>query len=143
MSYKCLDCGHIFDRDEISSWYESHGERFSGCPNCGGAYEEMVKCEICGEEYLDEELNCGVCDECIDQYRKNFDVCYAVSLGETEKVEINILLASLFDPSDIEQILKEHIKNKMPNIDCGDFIDADRSTFGYNLVREVKKNENC
>ena len=142
MAYKCLECGHIFEDGEESVWYEDHGEMMRGCPVCDGAYEEAVECEICGAAHLSEELNGGVCDECIDEYRSDFDTCYAVSMGETQKVEINALLAALFDPRDIEQILKEHIKNRMPDIDCGGFIDADRSWFGENLVKEVSKSEN-
>ena len=142
MAYKCLECGHIFEDGEESVWYEDYGRMMSGCPNCYGAYEETVECEICGAVHLSEELNGGVCDECIDEYRCDFDTCYAVFLGETQSVEINALLAALFDPCDIEQILKEHIKNRMPNIDCSGLIDADRSWFGDNLAKEVNKSEN-
>lgn len=139
MAYKCLDCGHIFDGDEIYSWYESHGETMSGCPTCGGDYEEMIQCEICGDEYLEGELCGGVCSNCIDDYRNNFEICYSVSIGETEGVEINALLASLFDPSDIEQILKEYIRNRMGEVDCGAFIDGDPDWFGERLAKEVNK----
>ena len=141
MSYKCLDCGHIFDRGEESRWVEGHGERMSGCPLCHGDYEEATPCEICGSEHLKDELNGGVCDESIDKYRKNFNACYAVSNGETTEIEINFLLASLFDVSDIEQILKEYIRDKWHDVDCSPFIDNDISWFGERLAEEVKKNE--
>ena len=114
----------------------------SGCPLCKGDYEETVKCSICGSEHLEDELNGGVCDECIDEYRKDFQTCYEVSFGETEDIKINALLASLFDVSDIEQILKEYIRDKWQDVDCSQFIDEDKSWFGERLVEEVKKNEN-
>lgn len=142
MAYKCLDCGHIFEYGEASYWTESHGEEMEGCPMCGGYYEETEQCEICGAEYLYSELNGGVCDDCIDQYKNDFDTCYAVSLGEEESIKINALIASLFDPCDIEQILKEYIKSRMPDVDCSGFVDSDRSWFGERLAEEVKKNEN-
>ena len=150
MAYKCLDCGHIFEEGEQAHWSESRGEfwgmscseEMSGCPLCRGAYEKATPCEICGSEHLEDELNSGVCDECIDAYRKDFDACYKLSVGDTVKIEINALLASLFDVSDIEQILKEYIRDRWQDVDCSPFIDEDKSWFGERLVEEVKKNEN-
>ena len=150
MAYKCLECGHIFEEGEQARWSESRGEywgspcseNMSGCPRCKGDYEETTPCEICGSEHLEDELNGGVCHECIDEYRKNFDVCYEVSFGETEEIKINALLASLFDVGDIEQILKEYVESRCPNIDCGKFIDRDLYWFGEKLAKEVNNNEN-
>jgi hypothetical protein len=42
--YKCLDCGRTFSTPKY--WQETHGldygpyEQFSGCPFCGGDYED-------------------------------------------------------------------------------------------------------
>ena len=150
MSYKCLNCGHIFEEGEEARWNESRGEywgfpcseEMSGCPLCRGDYEKTIPCEICGSEHLADELFGGVCDECIEEYRKDFNRCYELSFGETTEIKINSLLASLFDVSDIEQILKEYIRNKWQDVDCSPFIDKDISWFGEKLVEEVKKNEN-
>lgn len=150
MSYKCLNCGHIFDEGEQrhskqyvgECWGSDAYEDVSGCPLCDGDYEETKPCKICGSEHLEDELSGGVCDECIDEYRKNFDACYELSVGETTEVKINSLLASLFEVSDIEQILKEYIQNKWQDVDCSPFIDEDISWFGEKLAEEVKKNEN-
>lgn len=150
MAFKCLECGHIFEEGEEACWNESRGEfwgtpcseEVSGCPSCGGDYEETTPCEICGSEHLDDELFGGVCEECIDEYRKDFDSCYEISLGEKEKIEINSLLAYLFEPSDIEAILIKHIKTNCPDIDCSEYIDNDISWFGEQIVKEVSKNEN-
>ena len=148
MAYKCLDCGHIFEEGEQAVWYETHGfdlppyEKWSGCPLCKGAYEETVKCAVCRSEHLEDELNGGVCDECIDEYRKDFNSCYEISFGETTEIKINSLLASLFDVGDIEQILKEYIRDRWQDVDCSPFIDEDISWFGERIAEEVRKNEN-
>lgn len=141
MVYKCLECGNIFEYGEEAHWIEPHGEKMSGCPNCKGAYEETTPCEVCGSEHLPEELIGGVCEECIDERRKDFDFCYEISFGEKEEVKINSLLASLFEPSDIEAILINHIKTNCPEIDCSKYIDNDISWFGEQIAKEVKKNE--
>jgi reverse gyrase len=143
MAFKCCECGHIFEEGEQSVWKERHGfayggyETFDGCPRCKGDYEETVKCKVCGGEHLDEELFGGVCEECINEYRKDFDSCYEISIGEKEEIKINSLLASLFDAGDIEAILVEHIKKNMPDIDCSDYIDNDIERFGEFLAKEV------
>ena len=149
MSFKCLECGHIFEECEEDHWQESRGEYWGipcfedmvGCPLCRGDYEKTVKCEVCGSEHLEDELNGGVCDECIDEYRKDFNSCYELSISETTTIEINSLLASIFDVSDIEQILKEYIRDKWQDVDCSPFIDEDKSWFGEKILEEVNKNE--
>ncbi len=150
MSYKCLECGHIFENGEEAVWNENRGEywgvpsyeEMSGCPLCKGNYEQTIPCEICGSEHLEDELNGGVCEECIDEYRKKFDICYNISLCEEKEITINALLATLFDKSDIEAILVEYIKKRMPDVDCSRFINEDKSWFGERLAEEVKNNEN-
>lgn len=149
--YKCLDCGHIFEEGEESKWSESRGEfwgepcteEMSGCPLCDGDYEEAFTCEICGSEYTEDELFGGVCENCINDYRKGFDVCYKIASSEKKEIKINALLASLFCDSDIEDILVEHIKERMPDVDCSRYIDEDISWFGEQLLKEVKKDENA
>jgi hypothetical protein len=149
MSYKCLECGHIFEEGEESRWCESRGEfwgtpcseEMSGCPLCKGEYEETIPCEICGAEHLKDELTCGVCDECIDERRNDFETCYKLSKDDKTEVKINSLLASLFDSADIEQILKEYVRERCADVDCSQFIDDDISWFAEMLVKEVKNNE--
>lgn len=139
--YICTECGEVFDN--ISWRIEPHGEELCGCPYCGGTAQKAKKCGVCGLYYSEEELSGGVCDECIDKYKKDFDTCYNISLGEETDISINALLASLIDKSDIEAILIEHIKKRMPDVDCSPFIDEDIYWFGEKLVEEVKKNENA
>lgn len=71
MTFKCLDCGHIFEEGEEARWEETHGldtppyEKFTGCPLCYGEYEETTPCKCCGSEHLPCELDeDGLCEEC-------------------------------------------------------------------------------
>ena len=83
--YKCKDCGLIFDEPKEYSEDCTPGgafeggsfiNRFSGCPNCSGAYDDAKEWEICGEYFLEEELEdtteminggCGYCcSQCIE-----------------------------------------------------------------------------
>ena len=89
MSYKCLECGHIFEDGEQAEWEETHGldcppyEKRSGCPMCKGGYEETEKCRICGGEFLSDELEADCCEECIEElkekYKCKLDFCYELA----------------------------------------------------------------
>lgn len=149
MTYKCLNCGHLFEEGEEAVWEEDRGEywgvrcseQMSGCPMCKGEYEETVGCKVCGSRHLYEELNGGVCDDCINTYKKDFNMCYKISFGQTETIEINALLASFFDVGDIEAILKMYILKKCPDADFSEFIEQDITWFGERVAEEVSKNE--
>lgn len=152
MTYKCLECGHIFDEGEQRESRECIGEYWGrpvyedsdGCPCCGGAYEMTVECEICDGEHLEDELTSGVCEECLKEYQHNPDMCYRISKAEeeTEEIEINSFLASVFEPSEIEDILINFIRSRMPDYDCSEYINQDKSWFADRLIEEVEKNEN-
>jgi len=150
VAYKCLDCGHIFECGEEAKWEESRGEywgsscseQMSGCPICKGSYEETTRCAACGSEHLEDELNGGVCNDCIDTYRRDFRACYELSVGDNMEIKINALLGTLFTPSEIEQILKEHIEKNCKDIDCSEYIDLDIWYFGEKIAEEVRNNEN-
>lgn len=156
MAYRCLDCGHIFEEGEQAQWNEDCGEfwgmdcskKMSGCPLCKGEYEETVPCKICGSEHLEEELDCGVCDDCVDEYKHNIDMCLKIGSEDVEDVELNCFLASIYSRQDIEHILFEHLKEKQKYMkeyvqkDCEKFVEDNRSWFAETLEREVKKNEN-
>lgn len=149
MSYKCCECGHIFEEGEQANWLESRGEfwgepcsvEMSGCPLCHGEYEETTRCKICGAEHLEDELNGGVCDDCIDDHRNDFETCYKISACDTQEIEINALLASILDVSEIERILAGYIRDNCPDVDCSAFIDADKYWFGMKLWKEVNPDE--
>lgn len=147
MAYKCLECGHIFERGEEKYWRESYGEEMCGCPLCGGSFEETRKCAVCGGEFLREELNgykYEVCEDCQDEYKYNVDVCYRIGDTNKESIEINSLLATLFSVDEIEAVLYRELKEaqKIKPIDCKSFLDIDRDWFVDEMVEEVRKNEN-
>ena len=151
MAYRCLDCGHIFEEGEQAVWREHHPygmgyatENFSGCPICKGDFEETKQCTICGGEFLEDELNGGcVCDECIEQYSKDFDTCYNIANQDKQEIKINGLLATVFDASEIEQILFESLNKDGEKIDCSEYIEEyieqDKDWFADRLVEEVNK----
>lgn len=151
--YKCLKCGHIFENGEEARWKESRGEcwgtlcseEMSGCPNCHGDYEETTPCAVCGLEHLVKELRGGVCNDCIEEYRYDVDMCFKIGANDTDSIELNCFLAAMFDKEEIEQILLGRLKiiQKYVKIDCRKFIDSEQYWFGENLVEEVKKNENA
>ena len=148
MAYKCLECGHIFEEGEQAKWEEHHpygmgtaSEEFSGCPICKGEYEETKQCKICGGEFLEDELNGGlVCDNCVEEYKRDLKTCYAIAeTTEKQEIKINALLASLFDVDEIEAILYQQLESVKDNIDCSAFINEDKHWFAEKLEEEVNK----
>lgn len=73
--YICRQYNHIFEAGEAKKIKENHGEcfgfpaqeDFSVCPLCEGEYEEAVKCSICEEYHLEEDLTNGICDDCLER----------------------------------------------------------------------------
>lgn len=157
MSFKCYECGHIFeefkkiDTDEKIVFgefqgkpiYDDGGDDYDFCcPKCGGEYEETRKCAICGEEYLEDELVDGVCEECISEYKYDIEMCYTIGAYETENIELNSFLAAMYTKEDIEAILyKDLLEYQKENryVDCESFINYDKSWFAERLAEEVKK----
>lgn len=147
MIFKCVDCGHVFQEGDEHSWKEELGEcsgaivyeTMSGCPICHGDYEEATKCEICDSLQFEDEIFGGVCEKCIEEHRRDFETCYNIGAKDEHEISINGLLATLFDETEIETILYNYIKEKCPDIDCGDFIYNDVLWFGEKLLEEVSK----
>lgn len=138
MTYKCYDCERTFNEPKFTK--EAHGEVFACCPYCNGSFDEAKKCEICGEYFFEDELNGGcVCDDCVEEYKNDFDTCYAISeIAEKEEIKINALLASLVSVSKIEAVLY-HILKEKGDVDCSVFINEDKDWFAEKLLEEVKK----
>lgn len=63
--YRCFECGHLFESGEELHITEAHGERYTGCPVCGGGYEETVQCTNCGANHFDDDVYFGFCIECL------------------------------------------------------------------------------
>lgn len=152
--YKCLECGSTFDEGKIyeeavgkygdAECYESH----RGCPMCGGDYEELYECEICGAEILAGESNGGVCEECIENHGHDIDVCVSIGKASKDEIKINSFLACVFSENDIEMILIEHLKKHVQltrffsdeiKAKIKDYIESDKDWFGEMLAKEVNK----
>ncbi len=151
MTYKCLECGHIFEDGEEGCYYEGgeywgtpYSLKISCCPLCKGDYDETTPCDICGSAHLEDELTSRVCEECMEEYRYDIETCYEIGKNETDSVELNIFFTTLFDKEEIEDILftallkEEKIHER---VDCQDFINRDKTWFAERLEEEVKKNE--
>lgn len=100
MTYKCNNCGHIFEEGEATTWKESHGftdgfyETFAGCPMCRGDYEETTPCRECLAEKTEEELYNGFCKECLEE-RLTAEI--AVQYLEENALVIDFAFTVLFD----------------------------------------------
>lgn len=148
MTFKCLECGHIFEEGEQATWAEHHpygmgtaSEEFSGCPICKGDFEKTKQCKICGGEFLEDELLGGcVCEDCVEEHKRDLKTCYEIAeTTEKQEIKINALLASLFDVDEIETILYQQLESVKNNIDCSAFINEDKDWFAEKLVEEVRK----
>ena len=80
-----------------------------------------------------------VCDDCVEEYKRDFKTCYAISeTAPKEEIKINALLASLVSVSKIEAVLY-HILKEAEYVDCSAFINQDKDWFAEKLVEEVSK----
>ena len=73
--YICLECKNLFDTPTV--YTETHGlteppyESYCGCPLCGGAYQDAIKCESCGDYITDKYYTVGgkkYCGECVEKH---------------------------------------------------------------------------
>ena len=59
--FVCLECGHLFEEDDVAVWEESRGEYWgtpcyeevTGCPHCKGDYVKTYRCDCCEEWITD------------------------------------------------------------------------------------------
>lgn len=64
----CESCGEIFDESAFKTDYEPHGEPIGVCPMCGSSFLKDAKfCRECHEQYDEDDLTCGWCDDCIQE----------------------------------------------------------------------------
>lgn len=64
-TFKCFECGHIFESGEELRIVEPYGEEYLACPICGGAYEEAIECNNCENCFHENDLYNGLCAECV------------------------------------------------------------------------------
>lgn len=152
--YKCVSCGNIFEEGEQAVWEETHGlerppyEKFCSCPSCGDDFEGAKRCVVCGGYFLEDELNDGICDNCLfnleNEYRYDVNKCYNLCDGEKVKVELNFFLSCMFTEKQIEEILMKNLSkaSSLVSIDCTAFMETDKTWFQERIAEEVNKNEN-
>ena len=82
----CLECGFVFDEDDVATWKEDRGEYWgtpcyesvSGCPRCQGDYMKTYQCNCC-ENYID-----GNYIKTSDGFRYCADCITHMELGDEE-----------------------------------------------------------
>lgn len=145
--YKCLECGFVFDEPETyrenvgECWGAPAYQDYDGCPMCKcEGFEKLTACELCGGEFLDDELISGVCEDCVSSYKNNFEICRKISFDETEEnIKINAFLAAVLTEDEIDDILMSYIREHIPDIDCSGYIERDIEWFADKLKKEVNK----
>ncbi len=149
---KCNECKSLFDSDQIKTerdWVGMCGDipayqDLGVCPVCGSSnLEDAYECPKCGQYFTADEMLYDICDKCIDSFRYDVETCEKIAEGETEDVEINLFLASIFDPDEINAILRDYMHMNMDEIDCSKFINEDKYWFAEkieNLIREENEN---
>lgn len=150
-NYKCNHCGAFFSEAEIETATEYRGE-FHGtnsyervtvarCPECGTVddYEEVERCTICGELYVQDETDSDICPNCMMSHA-NIDFCYKVGKDCETEIEINGFLTSMFSKEQIEEILFRELKkaDEIQKINCVPFIEEDSSWFADKVIEEVE-----
>lgn len=139
MAHKCMDCGTLFEGshdipDVLNDPFLVVGE----CPVCNGRLKFTVKCELCEQDFLVEELNSDVCDDCLEDYSENIDLWYKIGQQcNKEVIKINPLFDAIFSIDEIENILLNAAKER--GLSCKPFVDVDKSWLAEKLLEEVKK----
>lgn len=133
MAYKCLDCGEIFDGDEVETFEERHGfddgryESFSVCPHCGGAFEEAKRCKLCDSQGLDSELCYGYCFDCVRRmitYDRFVEYFVEINNGDFELFMFDACFGTNPPDSSSERLVR-HLRGlfesrKAADLICGD-----------------------
>lgn len=94
--FKCEECGHLFEEGEQEIIIERHGfdygdgEVFSYCPRCGGTYEEVKACKICGS-YEDMKPGEDYCQDCKSEVRKTFEGLLDKYFSVEQRALLNVI----------------------------------------------------
>ena len=135
--YKCDHCGREFENPAIVT--EPHGEKVGCCPYCHGWFEEVYECKICEHYYTDDEIESGVCHECLVGHAHIYN-CIRYGDKHKEKADINEFALWYFGEEGINEILTRELKNALvPSEICYEFVENDLSSFAEFLI-ERKEN---
>lgn len=92
---RCKVCGMLFEDGEEKLYTDRHGfnyppyDTYYGCPNCGGAFDEIEPCKICGSYEHDAEEEC--CSECKKTVKKRFSDFVDEAFTKEERQLLNEL----------------------------------------------------
>lgn len=106
--YICMDCHYRFDTPTVMHEGGYPEEQTEHCPNCRSMdFEEISECTECGNEFLEENLNHGLCEECVKNAATPDN---AIAYGKARQigVEINGFLGWVYPADEIERILLQH-----------------------------------
>jgi hypothetical protein len=111
----CTDCGHVFEEPEVYAERHPYGdtyaeETFSCCPNCGGGYDEAVRCSHCDTYIAESDMYDDVCEKCKKEVIHNIAKAIA---GLFTKDEFDDLPDDIFDDifSEVEAVYREEGNN--------------------------------
>lgn len=133
----CEDCGNTFKTPK--PYIEPHGETNCFCPYCGSShFDERVGCEICGEDFAvsSDKLHNGICEECLLEYKDNYDVLKKIALDESP-YGLSTIFMEVLGKAEMQTILFKYIKDN--KIDCSKYIKGDIDWFA-DKVKEMMKN---
>ena len=120
--YICEKCNKLYEEDEIPTHIEHHpyGNGTAeevvadyGC--CGQGLEEAVQCDRCGEWYAisSDDIFGNAHTVCKNCYTEMYSTDKIVKIAQKEdqksSVKINELLAYVFEPDEIEEILYKEL----------------------------------
>lgn len=93
----CENCGEVFDESALKTDYEPHGEPIGVCPMCGSSFLKEAKfCRECHEQYDEDDLTCGLCDDCIKE-KITLDSFLEFGLGECDDEEPSIFEQFMYE----------------------------------------------
>lgn len=104
--YKCLDCGAVFDEPITTHEGGYPEEPTAACPMCKSLdIDEAERCPICEEVFVLDEIDYGVCDECLEKAVTKEN---AFGLGDEDRQEVSLngFMAWLYSADEIEHILE-------------------------------------
>lgn len=104
MSYRCTQCGYIFETPETLE--ETHGlssppyEQFDVCPRCQGDIEEVYPCKDCEQYFMPDELHGFYCLDCLKENCDNPKDLYEFAKDIPTDGGINAFILEVFSSVD-------------------------------------------
>ena len=141
----CDDCKEIFDWSDARKDFTGGGDRGElhySCPYCGSDYlEDAYLCELCGGWFPSDNISGSVgnmvCDDCIEKHTTPEEVVDFAETNDHTEIELNGLLAFVYDAGDINELLKQEFL-KLPKSEqmnyINDYMDCNKAEFAEYLT---------